>query len=96
MRSRRKKKGVEGGGGGDEYDEKYDEAVAFVADTGQASISLIQRRFHIGYNRAARIIEKMEARGYIGAFDGSNARQVLRREAGSVVAPPDADDGDGR
>ena len=41
--------------------------MAFVAETGQASISLIQRRFRIGYNRAARIVEKMEARDALGA-----------------------------
>jgi S-DNA-T family DNA segregation ATPase FtsK/SpoIIIE len=65
------------GGGEDEYDEKYDEAVAFVAETGQASISLIQRRFRIGYNRAARIIEKMEEEGVVGASDGIRPREVL-------------------
>ena len=63
--------------GEDEYDEKYDEAVAFVAETGQASISLIQRRFRIGYNRAARIIEKMEGEGVVGASDGIKPREVL-------------------
>ncbi len=61
----------------DEYDEKYDEAVAFVAETGQASISLIQRRFRIGYNRAARIVEKMEEEGVVGPSDGIKAREVL-------------------
>jgi len=63
--------------GDDEYDEKYDEALAFVAETGQASISLIQRRFRIGYNRAARIIEKMEKEGVVGPSDGVKPRQVL-------------------
>ena len=68
-----------------------------VQEYDRASASLLQRRLKIGYARAARIIDQLEARGYIGAFDGSNARQVLRREAGgSVAAPPDADDGDGR
>ncbi len=65
------------GGEEEEYDEKYDEAVAFVAEAGQASISLIQRRFRIGYNRAARIIEKMEAEGVVGPSDGVKAREVL-------------------
>jgi S-DNA-T family DNA segregation ATPase FtsK/SpoIIIE len=64
-------------GGNDEYDEKYDEAVAFVAETGQASISLVQRRFRIGYNRAARIIEKMEEEGVVGPSDGIKQREVL-------------------
>ena len=63
--------------GDEEYDEKYDEAVAFVAETGLASISLIQRRFRIGYNRAARIVEKMEAEGVVGPSDGVKAREVL-------------------
>lgn len=60
-----------------EYDEKYDEAVAFVAEIGQASISLIQRRFRIGYNRAARIVEKMEQEGVVGPSDGVKPREVL-------------------
>jgi S-DNA-T family DNA segregation ATPase FtsK/SpoIIIE len=63
--------------GEEEYDEKYDEAVAFVAETGQASISLVQRRFRIGYNRAARIIEKMEEQGVVGPSDGVKPREVL-------------------
>jgi len=71
------KKGKEATAGEDEYDEKYDEAVAFVAEIGQASISLIQRRFRIGYNRAARIIEKMEEEGVVGASDGVKPREVL-------------------
>jgi S-DNA-T family DNA segregation ATPase FtsK/SpoIIIE len=72
---KKEKEGVEGQE--EEYDEKYDEAVAFVAETGQASISLIQRRFRIGYNRAARIIEKMEEEGVVGPSDGVKAREVL-------------------
>ncbi|MEW6376061.1 MAG: DNA translocase FtsK 4TM domain-containing protein [Thermodesulfobacteriota bacterium] len=71
------KREKEASGEDDEYDEKYDEAVAFVAETGQASISLIQRRFRIGYNRAARIIEKMEEEGVVGASDGVKPREVL-------------------
>jgi len=65
------------GAGDEEYDEKYDEAVAFVAETGMASISLIQRRFRIGYNRAARIVEKMEEEGVVGPSDGVKPREVL-------------------
>jgi S-DNA-T family DNA segregation ATPase FtsK/SpoIIIE len=71
------KKEKESSGGEDEYDEKYDEAVAFIAETGQASISLIQRRFRIGYNRAARIVEKMEEEGVVGPSDGIKPREVL-------------------
>ncbi|MBE9546468.1 MAG: DNA translocase FtsK 4TM domain-containing protein [Proteobacteria bacterium] len=61
----------------EEFDEKYDEAVALVADLGQASISLVQRYMKIGYNRAARIIEKMEAEGVVGPSDGAKPRKVL-------------------
>lgn len=61
-----------------EYDERWDEAVALVAQARQASISMIQRRLRIGYNRAARIIEKMEQEGIVGPSDGtSKGREVL-------------------
>ncbi len=60
-----------------EYDEKYDEAVALVAKTKQASISMVQRHLRIGYNRAARIIEVMEQEGVVGPADGSKPREVL-------------------
>jgi S-DNA-T family DNA segregation ATPase FtsK/SpoIIIE len=63
--------------GEDEYDEKYDEAVALVTETGQASISMIQRRLRVGYNRAARMIEMMEREGLVGPSDGSKPREVL-------------------
>lgn len=71
--------GGESGLPGDEheYDELYDTAVKLVAETKQASISMIQRRFRIGYNRAARLIEKMEAEGVVGPADGAKAREVL-------------------
>jgi S-DNA-T family DNA segregation ATPase FtsK/SpoIIIE len=61
----------------DEYDEKYDEAVALVTETGQASISMIQRRLRVGYNRAARMIEVMEHDGIVSAAEGSRPREVL-------------------
>jgi len=60
-----------------DYDERYDEAVALVAKTGQASISMVQRHLRIGYNRAARIIEVMEQEGVVGPSDGVKAREVL-------------------
>ncbi|MFO7752097.1 MAG: DNA translocase FtsK 4TM domain-containing protein [Desulfobacteraceae bacterium] len=62
-----------------EYDEKYDEAVALVTRTKQASISSVQRHLRIGYNRAARIIEMMEQEGVVGPSDGSKPREVLVR-----------------
>lgn len=58
-------------------DELYDQAVRLVADTKQASISMVQRRLRIGYNRAARMIERMESEGVVGPADGSRPRQVL-------------------
>ena len=66
--------------GDDDFDEKYDEAVALVGELGQASISLVQRYMKIGYNRAARIIEKMEAEGIVGPSDGAKPRKVLIRK----------------
>jgi S-DNA-T family DNA segregation ATPase FtsK/SpoIIIE len=62
-----------------EYDERYDDAVALVARTGQASISMIQRHLRIGYNRAARIVEVMEQEGVVGPSDGVKPREVLVR-----------------
>jgi DNA segregation ATPase FtsK/SpoIIIE, S-DNA-T family len=60
-----------------EADEKYDEAVALVTRTRQASISMVQRHLRIGYNRAARIIEMMEKEGVVGPSDGAKPREVL-------------------
>jgi len=60
------------------YDEKWDEALAIIAETRQASISMLQRRLRLGYNRAARMIEKMEAEGIVGPSDGtSRPREVF-------------------
>ena len=80
----------------DDADRLLHEAVGVVQEYDRASASLLQRRLKIGYARAARIIDQLEARGYIGSFDGSNARPVLRRDASAGVAPVDADDGDER
>lgn len=60
-------------------DEKYEEAVEFVSSRGEASISMVQRRFRIGYNRAARIIERMEQEGIVGPSDGVKPREVLKK-----------------
>jgi len=72
--------GAHNGVGEDEYDEKYDEAVALVCESGQASISMVQRRLRVGYNRAARMIEVMEKEGIVGPSDGSKPREVLARK----------------
>jgi S-DNA-T family DNA segregation ATPase FtsK/SpoIIIE len=69
-----------GGSGNDIADDpKYGEAVAFVMDHGKASISLIQRRLRIGFNKAARFIEQMEQDGIIGPQEGSKPRSVIKK-----------------
>ncbi|MEE8300307.1 MAG: DNA translocase FtsK [Desulfatiglandales bacterium] len=66
--------------GGDK-DEKYEDAVELVQQTGHASISMVQRKLRVGYNRAARMIEDMEKNGIVGPSDGSRPREILiRRE----------------
>ena len=69
----------EGVGSGVADDPMYAEALEFVTGQGRASISLIQRRFRIGFNRAARYIEQMEADGLLGAADGSKPRVVINK-----------------
>jgi DNA segregation ATPase FtsK/SpoIIIE, S-DNA-T family len=67
-----------GGNGGDaESDSLYDEAVQFVTETRKASISSVQRRFKVGYNRAATMIEDMEAAGIVSAAESNGSRVVL-------------------
>jgi len=61
----------------EDYDELYDKAVELVAETRQASISMLQRRMRVGYNRAARMIERMEREGVVGPSDGVKPRDVL-------------------
>jgi len=70
-----------GGGGAslfdDEADPLYDEAVAFVTESRKASISSVQRKLKIGYNRAARMIETMEAAGVVTEAGSNGQREVL-------------------
>ncbi len=73
--------GDEGAIAENEYDEKYDEAVALVCESGQASISFVQRRLRVGYNRAARMIELMEREGIVGPADGARPREILARKS---------------
>jgi S-DNA-T family DNA segregation ATPase FtsK/SpoIIIE len=79
--------GGEGGysafdGGDEQVDELYDDAVAFVTETRKASISAVQRRLRIGYNRAARMVEEMERTGVVGPLQSNGSREVL------AAAPP--------
>ncbi len=69
-------------GGDEELDELFDHAVAFVVETRRGSTSSVQRKFKIGYNRAARIIEQMEFQGIVSPAGGNGQREVL--------APPPA------
>ena len=64
----------------EEYDEFYDAAVQIVTETRQASISMLQRRMRVGYNRAARMIERMEREGVVGPSDGIKPREVLAQK----------------
>jgi len=61
----------------DEDDELLEDAIRLVVESGQASISMLQRRFRIGYARAARLIDMMEVRGIVGGYQGSKPREVL-------------------
>jgi S-DNA-T family DNA segregation ATPase FtsK/SpoIIIE len=78
----------EGGGDGEgsdgEQDPLYDQAVRIVVESRKASISGVQRRLKIGYNRAARMIETMEAAGLVGPLQSNGSREVL--------APPPAEE----
>ncbi|WP_246099118.1 DNA translocase FtsK [Persicimonas caeni] len=60
-----------------EKDEYYDDAVKVVVDSGKASISMIQRKLRVGYNRAARMVDRMAAEGIVGESDGCRPREVL-------------------
>ena len=71
--------GVDGQASG-EQDSLYDEAVRIVTETRRASISLVQRRLRIGYNRAARMMEEMEASGVVSSMDNGGTREVLAAE----------------
>ena len=73
-----------GSGSGEDTDALYDEAVMIVTETRKASISYIQRRLKIGYNRAARMIDEMEAAGVVSAMQSNGSREVL------APPPPEA------
>jgi len=86
----RDEEGGEGAGAVDDFhDELYDQAVAIVCDTRQASVSFIQRRLQIGYNRAARMVEQMEREGLVGQSNGIKPREVLAPR-GDYLSQPTA------
>jgi len=69
--------GEGGGGSAEQEDNLYDEAVAFVLETRRASISAVQRKLRIGYNRAARLVEAMEAAGVVSSMNSNGSREIL-------------------
>ena len=69
--------GADFGGGEEEEDEMLPRAIEVVVEMGQASTSMLQRRLKLGYSRASRLVDEMEARGIVGPFEGSKPRQVL-------------------
>ena len=68
---------VKTGGGAGEHDEYFDNAAELVVNKEKASVSMLQRQFRIGYNRAARLMEELEDAGIVGPEDGSKPRKVL-------------------
>jgi len=83
----REEEGEEGGAPAERFnDELYDQAVAIVCDTRQASVSYIQRRLQIGYNRAARMVEQMERDGIVGPTNGAKPRDVLAPQGEYLAA----------
>ena len=78
-----------GGDGEEEKDEFFDKAVDLVVSKEKASVSMLQRQFRIGYNRAARIVEDMERKGIVGPEEGSKPRRVLisRQQLEEMRAP---------
>ncbi len=98
-----KEKGTKGVGGsapddvGSDYDELIDAAAEVVVETGQASVSMLQRRLKLGYARAARLVDQLEEKGIVGPFEGSKPRQLLitkeqwqelKYRQGTVTAAP--------
>jgi DNA segregation ATPase FtsK/SpoIIIE, S-DNA-T family len=70
---------------GEVADDLYSEAVDLVIEMQTASVSMLQRRFRIGYTRAARLIDEMEARGIVGAYEGSKPRTVLQSKQSEEI-----------
>ena len=64
-------------GGDNDYDELINDAAEVVVETGQASVSMLQRRLKLGYARAARLVDQLEEKGIVGPFEGSKPRQLM-------------------
>ncbi len=88
QRAAEKEKGGKGMGGksaggkvpedvGEQYDELLDAATEVILETGQASVSMLQRRLKLGYARAARLVDQLEEKGIVGPFEGSKPRKIL-------------------
>ena len=75
--------------GDNDDDELYDEAVSTVVEAKKASASLLQRRLKVGYARAARLLDIMEAKGVVGPGDGAKPREVFLDKIGGDIAPND-------
>jgi S-DNA-T family DNA segregation ATPase FtsK/SpoIIIE len=80
--------GDRGGQDSDEDDPVYDQAIELVSRMEEVSVSKLQREMRLGYNKAAKIIERMEREGIVGPANGVKPRQVLIRPAGEVSAVP--------
>ena len=77
-----KKVSIEGSADLEEnHDELLEDAARLIIETGQASVSLLQRRFRIGYSRAGRLIDELESLGIVGGYSGSKARDILVDES---------------
>jgi S-DNA-T family DNA segregation ATPase FtsK/SpoIIIE len=75
-------------GGEDEDDPVYDQAVELVSRMEEVSVSKLQREMRLGYNKAAKIVERMEREGIVGPPNGVKPRQVLIRPVGEASPPP--------
>ena len=80
--------GDSGGYSDEPEDELFDKALDYVRTTKYASTSMLQRKFRIGYTRAARLMDQFEERGYVGPGQGSKPREVIYAPASSVVGRP--------
>jgi S-DNA-T family DNA segregation ATPase FtsK/SpoIIIE len=105
VQEKERKSGSPSPDGEPEADEGADEllpaAVEVILETGQASVSMLQRRLKLGYSRAARLVDQMEQKGYVGPFEGSKPRQLLitrekwaeiKMGGSAPVSSPDSDD----